>query len=495
MLQQDPTELERALGQFRLIDEVMPVMLAYIDRDLRYRYHNRAFRKWLGREAARINGHTMREVLGDAVFAEIGSRLGEALSGHAVRYQRTQKTANGGVARLFIHLVPHVDKAGKVVGIYALLINQNRPEGGESTAAVTPAPAERSALYDAAKSAPPAAPLKAAQPAAPNPAAAAKAQKPPAVVAAARPPAPAPNLASAANTGATRVVAARPAAGAPASPEAPVAPAKPVHQAQSLYDESIDADLTGWQNAADRIKSAIRNDEFHLYAQPIMDLQSESRRFYEIYMRMAEEEENMMPPGAFLPLAEKYGLMVDLDRWAVTAVLKAVIVRREANAAWEQATYCINLSRATIADPYFPDFVRAQLAAFNVPGEALRFELQEADVLANPGDAAHLVQHLSQLDCWSVLCGFGRDKVSFDILKDLPVGFLKIDSSIVLKMLRDESALAKLKSINRVAHTVGINTIAELVESDEMIAKLRQIGIDYAQGMAIGIPMPLKDVP
>lgn len=428
--QQGHNEPDTVLAQFRLIDDAMPVMLAYVDRELRYRYHNRAFRDWLARDASQINGRTMPEALGESLFAELAARVNEAILGHAIRYQSTHKTRNGGVARLFIHLVPRIGDDGKVLGLYFVIVNQS-----------TPAPAE----------------------------------------APARPPRPVPSVPA-------------PAAPAPVPP-APVAPAaNSVNQAQALYDASIDVELTGWQNAADRIRSAIRNDEFHLYAQAIMDLQSDGRRFYEVYMRMAEEEENMMPPGAFLPLAEKYGLMRALDRWVVTAVLKSVVGRREAEAAWAQAAYCINLSRDTIGDPYFPDFVRAQLTAFDVPGEALRFELQEADVLANPADAAHLVQQLSRLDCWSVLCGFGRDKVSFDILKDLPVGFLKIDSSIVLRMLRDDSALAKLKSINRVAHTVGINTIAEFVESEAMIAKLREVGIDYAQGLAIGVPMPLKDV-
>jgi PAS domain S-box-containing protein len=469
VLEQGQKELESTLAQFRLIHDVMPVMLAYIDRELRYRYHNRAFGKWLARDAAQINGKTMREVLGEAVFAEIKPRIIEAFQGNTVRYPRTQKTANGGVARLFIHLVPHCEPGGKVAGIFALLIDHAE--------ARKPAPQAATAAMRAA--APAAVPASAS-----------------AVTAALRVlPRTAGRLSTAGTTGATRVVPAEAAPPVPpkAPPHATPAP-KPVNEAQALYDESIDAELTGWQNAADRIKSAMRNNEFHLYAQAIMDLQSDGRRFYEIYMRMAEEEENMMPPGAFLPLAEKYGLMRDLDRWVVTAVLKAVVARRQADPKWEQAAYCINLSRDTLGDPYFPDFVRTQLAAFKVPGEALRFELQEADVLANPGDAANLVQQLSQLDCWSVLCGFGRDKVAFDILKDVPVGFLKIDSTIVLKMLRDDSALAKLKSINRVAHTVGINTIAELVESEDMIAKLREIGIDYAQGMAIGVPMPLKDV-
>ena len=188
-------------------------------------------------------------------------------------------------------------------------------------------------------------------------------------------------------------------------------------------------DLTGWRNAADRIHSALKNDEFLLYAQLILDLNDDSRRFYEIYLRMTEEEENMMPPGAFLPLAEKYGLMRELDRWTVTHVLKAVAARNDSGARSE-AAYCVTVSGESIADPYFSDFVRAELALHGVPGEALRFQLGIRDVEANPADAAHLVQQLILLDCSSVLHGFGRDRVDFDLLKDLPIVFLRIDSGI-----------------------------------------------------------------
>ena len=404
-------DLRPALTRFTLVDDAMPVMLAYVDAEERYRYHNRAFREWIGADIGRIVGRTMLEVLGDEVYSEIAHRIAQAMGGQAMRYERTHKSRSGGAQRLFIHLVPHVGEDGRVVGVFALVIDQGRR---------------------------------------------------------------------------TR--------SGPAAPSAPAAAAPTVADAQSLYDESIDMDLTGWQNAADRIKSALKNDEFILYAQPIRDLNDDSRRFYEIFLRIEEEEENMMPPGAFLPLAEKYGLMRELDRWTVAHVLAMAAARRHAGPHWEKTAYCVTLSGDSIADPYFPDFIQAELAAHDIPGEALRFQFHVGDIEANPADAAHLVQELTRLGCWSVLSGFGRDKVDFDRLKDIPVGFLKIDSSIIYRILRDDSALATLKSINRVAHTVGINTIAELVESAQALEVLREVGVDYAQGLAIGSPVPLQDI-
>ena len=173
------------LARFNLLDEAMPVMLAYIDCQQRYRYHNRAFREWLGLEAGEINGHTMHEVLGEKVYPEIAQRVAQALSGQAVHYQRTRKTRNGGAQRLFIHLVPRLSGDGKVGGLFAFIVNQARLGG----------------------------------------------------------------------------------AGRPVPAAAPAAQPVPVEKAQSLYDESIDLELTGWQNAADRIKSALKKDEFILYAQ------------------------------------------------------------------------------------------------------------------------------------------------------------------------------------------------------------------------------------
>lgn len=401
--------LHEQLRRLHLVDEVMPVMLAYVDSTRHYRYHNRAFRDWIGVEAAQIDGRSMLQVLGDSVYREIEGRTSRALAGQVIRYERTHRTREGGAQRLAINLVPHHDDSGAVAGLFVLIADHGHRGNVPRQAGVSAAPS-------------------------------------------------APSIAD----------------------------------AQALYRDSIDMEFTGWRDAADRIKSALKNDEFLLYAQPIRDLNDDSRRFYEIYLRMTEEEENMMPPGAFFPLAEKYRLMGELDRWAVTNVLKAVAASRAAGGRSE-AAYCVTLSADSIADPYFIDFVRAQLAVHGVPGEALRFQLSVRDVEANPGDAGQLVQQLIHLDCSSVLHGFGRDRVDFDLLKDLPIVFLRIDGGIIYRVLRDEGALATLKSINRIAHTVGINTIADLVESDEMIAKLREVGVDYAHGVGIGVPVPLGE--
>ena len=422
LLRQCERELDAARSRLSFVDESFPAQLAYVDSGECYRYHNRQYRKWLGLEAEQIDGRTMREVLGETVYAEIAAPLREALAGQARRYERTQKTANGGTARYFVYLIPHFGDAASVLGLYALVVDET-------------------------------------------------------------------GLQSVADT-----IASIAAAGGEAVPGGQGEQQDSGETFQALYDDSLVGELSEWKNAADRIRSAIRCDEFRLYGQSIKSVQREEYALCEIYIRMVEEEVNLMPPGAFLPLAEQHGLMPEIDRWVVSNVLKHVAARMRADPAWRIRGHCLNLSIDTVRDPYFPDFVRAKLALFDVPGAALCFEIEERDVCAEPVDAAHMVQELARLGCASVLCSFGHDKVSFAILKELRVGFLKIDSSIILQILRDRSALAKLVAINRVAHTVGIKTIAEFVESDEIVAKLEEIGIDYAQGIGIASPIPLAQM-
>ncbi|MBI2959671.1 MAG: EAL domain-containing protein [Betaproteobacteria bacterium] len=263
---------------------------------------------------------------------------------------------------------------------------------------------------------------------------------------------------------------------------------------QSLYVESIAEQLTGWTSAADRLNAALQNDEFCLFGQVIAPLAGEARPLCEILIRLIEEEQNLMPPGAFLPLAEEYGLMPSLDRWVVRNVIAWQAKRRRADPDRTAMLCCINLSAATIADPDFAAHVREQLSIADFSGASLCFELGEGDVAAHAGAAARQSALLKEAGCRIALSGFGHNTVSLEVLKNLPVDYIKIDGTVVLNILRDQVELAKATAINRVAHAVGIKTIAEFVESDQILARLREIGIDYAQGFGISRPLPLNEI-
>lgn len=274
----------------------------------------------------------------------------------------------------------------------------------------------------------------------------------------------------------------------------PLSPADAAEDAPELHAGTVTKAQTDWQEAARLIKSAIRNGEFRLYSQAIQDLAADVPPFRGIFIRHIEEEHNMLPPGGFFELAEEYELMSELDCSVVSGVLEWVSARRRERAGWRPSLYCINLSRDTISAPYFPEFVKAQVAQWDVPAEALCFEFLEPDVTALAVDSAELVRNLRSYGYRTMLGAFRYDKISMEIIKEMHFDFLKIEGSLVYNLLRSEESVSKVRGIVRMAHAIGINTIADLVESPETVAKLRELGVDYAQGVAIACAVPLHDL-
>lgn len=264
--------------------------------------------------------------------------------------------------------------------------------------------------------------------------------------------------------------------------------------AHDMYGDTLAEQATGWKDASNRIIAAIEKDEFTLFCQLITPLALDSGQpaHYEILVRLLEEEENLLPPGAFFPLAEKHGLMPRLDRWVVTRVLQWASARSADSAAHGKCF--VNIAGATISDPDYPEFVLHQLQKFNVAGSTICFEMTVSDVTSRPGDAAEFARLVKQGGCQIALSDYGGDRLSMDILKNVPADFLKIDGSIILNILRDPVHLAKVVTISRMARAVGIRTIGELVEDEETLARLREANIDYAQGYGISRPQPLADV-
>ncbi|MBL0122425.1 MAG: EAL domain-containing protein [Betaproteobacteria bacterium] len=240
------------------------------------------------------------------------------------------------------------------------------------------------------------------------------------------------------------------------------------------------------------LQHALAHDEFCLFFQAIVPVTTgrSALPFREILLRLKVEEENMLPPGSFLPVAEKYGMLPDLDRWVVRHVLGWI----RADATRQQAMYSINISPQTLADHEFPAFVKKALRDFGLPGSLLCFELQENDILSRSADASRFVAQLQPEGCSCAICGFNGNRISFDLLRQVPVNFLKIDGSLILNVLRSAVDLARVKAIHRVAQAIGVSTIAECVEDERTLEVLRGIGVDFAQGFGISRPQDLRTI-
>ena len=258
----------------------------------------------------------------------------------------------------------------------------------------------------------------------------------------------------------------------------------------AFYLRAITENILGWSNPTARLDKALADDDFLLFAQRIMALkpQSEDQGCLEILLRLREEEDNMLPPGGFFPVAEALGMLEDIDRWVVRhTVAWCAKSANDANAPM----CCINLSADALLNADFSVFLRTQLRQHGVPGSRLCFEITESDAIAHPEAALKFIRALKPQGCRFTLDNFGSVKVSFAHIKDLPIDYLKIDGSIIQNIITSAGDLARARAISLTCQRLGIRAIAQSVESDAVLTKLSEIGFDYAQGFGIAHPGPL----
>lgn len=254
-----------------------------------------------------------------------------------------------------------------------------------------------------------------------------------------------------------------------------------------------DSELTmrhGEMEWVGRLQKALDEDRFVLYAQDIVAISGENKGNHcELLLRMLDEKGELVPPMAFIPAAERYGLMPSIDRWVLRNAL-AIIAREQAQGGYSSDVYAINLSGSTIGDDRFMEFVREQFARFNVPHSSICFEITETAAIARLDKATTFIHELRALGCHFSLDDFGAGMSSFAYLKHLPVDYLKIDGGFVKDMADDPIDRAMVKAIHNVGHVMGKKTIAEFVDGERCIAALREIGVDYAQGYGVAKPRP-----
>jgi len=246
-----------------------------------------------------------------------------------------------------------------------------------------------------------------------------------------------------------------------------------------------------------RLQKALEENRFQMWQQQILDLKggiAPHSGHVEMLLRLIDEEGRVVAPGVFFPAAERYGLMPAIDRWVIQHLLLdsppypllADTARRT------EMNYAINLSGASLNDDRFLIFLEDALRRTHMATPALCFEITETVAVANFGRVREVMQHLRQFGCRFALDDFGSGMSSFSYLKNLPVDSLKIDGALVRNIVDDAADLAMVEAITRVGSVLGLKTVAEFVETDATLQRLREIGVDYAQGYAIHRPEPLQ---
>jgi diguanylate cyclase (GGDEF)-like protein/PAS domain S-box-containing protein len=266
-----------------------------------------------------------------------------------------------------------------------------------------------------------------------------------------------------------------------------------VYQEGALMTQQRHGEM-GW---VARAKRALAENRLFLEAQPIQPLgpgpDGEPRLpHYEVFVRMRDESGRVVPPGAFLPAVERYNLSVRYDRWVIAAALEWA--RDHGQLFQRVSRLFINLTRDSIADLETVDFIRQALATTGVDPSHVGFETAESVAIGNLGKANQLIGMLRRAGCAFALDDFGSGVSSFAYVKALGADYLKIDGMYVGNLSQDRVDYAMVRSIKDIGHVMGKRVIAKSVESDAVLQKLREIGVDYAQGFAVGTPKPLSEI-
>ena len=240
-----------------------------------------------------------------------------------------------------------------------------------------------------------------------------------------------------------------------------------------------------------QINRSLDEDKFRLYFQPIYSLQKNENTHCELLIRMIGEDGVIIPPGSFLPAAERYNLASDIDQWVIKKAFSWIASLPKKDQTIRN--FGINLSGHFLSEASCMEFIINQLHEHNIPYEKICFEITETAIIENLSLAINAINRLRDLGCQFALDDFGSGVSSFAYLKQLPVDYLKIDGFFVKEMDNNPIDLEMVRSIHNIGRIMGKKTIAEFVENEATLQHLIDIGIDYAQGYYIGEPQPIKD--
>ena len=259
----------------------------------------------------------------------------------------------------------------------------------------------------------------------------------------------------------------------------------------SLDDDEL-IKQRGERQLISKISRALETNRFCLYYQKIVSITSKPLvEHYEILIRMMDENGKIVSPNQFIPAAERYGLITEIDCWVIENFFSNYHNLPEKDVL-SQGLYTINLSGASISNNQFLRFLIEQFSRYQVPPQTIGFEITETAAIANFEQARYFMSELKKIGCCFALDDFGSGLSSFAYLMNLPVDYLKIDGAFVKNISHNLISQALVQGFNRIAHAMNLQTIAEFVEDDTILEKLREIGVDYAQGYGIARPVPIN---
>ncbi|MGH8150371.1 MAG: EAL domain-containing protein [Steroidobacteraceae bacterium] len=245
---------------------------------------------------------------------------------------------------------------------------------------------------------------------------------------------------------------------------------------------------------AARLHKALETHQFAIVAQPLVSLTGDSRtEYYELLVRLISETGTSLSPAQFIPAAARYQMLIELDRAILTAIFRQL---RAAHQATPQRVvrFSVNLSGPSIGNPDFLEWLSSSVGPASVPGEWLQFELTETAAVANVSQTQSLIKHLKSRGADFALDDFGTGVSSLAYLKAFDVSMLKLDGSFTRDLLTDSRTESLVRGVAQLGRSMNIQTVAEWVETDLICDRLKELGIDRAQGFLFGQPVPLESV-
>ncbi|MBL1432410.1 MAG: histidine kinase [Gammaproteobacteria bacterium] len=259
-------------------------------------------------------------------------------------------------------------------------------------------------------------------------------------------------------------------------------------------DDSEMSQRRGEMRWVSRITRAIDEDQLCLHYQTILSLNGEgtdkNSKHFEILVRMIDDEGKLILPNHFIPAAESYGIMPSIDRWVIENTFALIAPRYQHKKVKPADTCCINLSGTSWADESLSGFICEMAARYRVPPRVICFELTETAAINNLDKTEKFILDLKEIGFRFSLDDFGAGVNSFSYLKRLPIDYLKIDGNFISNITNNKIDYAMVEAINHVGHIMGIETVAEFVENDEILEVIHHIGVDNAQGYGIAKPIP-----